>query len=398
MEKAEITRRRGSRLSPARLAAAGLVVLGLLAPVGVSLLLHRGKTVRGEEGHWDEVARGKRLLRMGRPEAALMAVANVRDERPGAAEAMYVAGMALAQLEQFGSARHALERSLTLKPQSSRTLKALAALYLSLGDSARGLECLKRAVSADPDDFRPWFAMGKVYLDLGQADEASSAYDEALRRAPGHIEAQIGRLQALLAANRAQEAGALAVALVASQPESPSVLGLAASQASETGQVDRALELAARALKLNSDEPEAMFVRARLLRRAGKPAEALADLERLVAINPNKLAVLTLKAQVESSLGMADRAAATAQQHRKASTRVIQMDALSKQISARPDDPEPRYQLGLVALEGGQLPLARSCFIAALAVRPDFQSAKDKLSRLNAHSPPVAEKDTTTED
>jgi hypothetical protein len=93
-----------------------------------------------------------------------------------------------------------------------------------------------------------------------------------------------------------------------------------------------------------------------------------------------------MKAQVESRHGLADRAAATAQQHRKAVARLEQMDALSKQISARPDDPEPRYRLGLVALEGGQLPLARGCFMAALAVRPDYRPARERLDALNQGS------------
>jgi tetratricopeptide (TPR) repeat protein len=350
-------RRRRPRRWLVGAAAAGLVVVFALAAVALKAGAFR-KTA-DDEGHWQEVARGQRMLRMGRPDAALQAVSQVRDERPGSAEAMYVAGLALAQLEQYRSARHAFERSLNLQPDRPRTLRALAALYLSQGDSARGLECLKRAARADPNDFRPWFAMGKVYLDLGESAEAASAYGEAVRLAPDHDEAKAGSVEALIAANRAEEAGPLVEGLLAAQPESPKILGLAAAQARETGRHERALELAGRALAIDPDEAEALLTRARLLLHDRKTAEALTDLERLVALNPNKLAALTMKAQAESSLGMADRAAATARRHHQAGVRLERMDALSKEISARPNDPEPRYQLGLVALEGGQLPLAR---------------------------------------
>jgi tetratricopeptide (TPR) repeat protein len=370
------------RLRSAGLLTLGLVAAGLLIALAATRLAMRpAKT--DDEGHWPEVARGKRFLRAGRPDLALEAVSAVRDERPGAGEAMYVAGMALSQMHHFRSARLAFERSLKLQPDRPSVLKALAALYLSMGESVRGLECLKRAAEVEPRDFRPWLAMGKVYLDLGRTSDAADAYAEAVKREPTHFDARLGWLESLLAVNRAGEAGPLAEGLLRLRPELPKLLGLAALQARDTGRDDRALDLAGRALALDPDEPEALLVRARLRLLAGRPEEALPDAERVVALNPNRLEALVLLGQVETRLGLTDRAAATALRHHKATQRLVQMDALTKEIDAHPDDPEPRLKLGLVALEGGQVSLARSCFQAALAVRPDYGPARERLDALD---------------
>ena len=61
-------------------------------------------------GHWDEVARGRAYLGQRRPDLALQAVLAVRNEAPGAGEAMTVAGLAMLQMRQFQGARLALDR------------------------------------------------------------------------------------------------------------------------------------------------------------------------------------------------------------------------------------------------------------------------------------------------
>src|SRR5215472_5497933 len=52
--------------------------------------------------HWDAVARGRTYLQYGRPDLAIQAVFDVRDEAPGAGAAMTVAGLALIRLGEYG--------------------------------------------------------------------------------------------------------------------------------------------------------------------------------------------------------------------------------------------------------------------------------------------------------
>ncbi|WP_435006636.1 tetratricopeptide repeat protein [Tundrisphaera lichenicola] len=335
-------------------------------------------------GHWLAVRRGRAYLQQNRPDLALEAVAKVRDEAPGAGEAMCVAGLALAQMEQFRSARIALERSLSLQPKQPMAAKVLSAIHLSMGDSTQGLSCLRKAAELSPNDFRPWFTMGKVHLDLGESEEAAAAYRQAMLRNGKDVDTRIGLIEALLALGRAEEAFPIVKETLALDPKRAKLLGLAAKQARDSGQDTEAIRFADQALEIDPDEIEALFVRAHLRHASGQSLLALADIERVVSINPNQLSGLNLLAQIESRLGLNERAARTADRRREASQRLASMDALTKEIANRPDDPEPRWKLGLAAVDGGQRTLAANCFQAALAVDPDFQPARESLSALNS--------------
>ncbi|MDX2035315.1 MAG: tetratricopeptide repeat protein [Isosphaeraceae bacterium] len=368
---------RPGRLTLAAWAAVlgGIVWLGVIRP-----RLAEPRVPSG--GHWEAVARGRALLEQGRPDLALAAVSHIRDEASGAGEAMCVAGIALGKMDRFGPAKLALERAIRLQPRQPMATKVLAALHLSMGDSERGLECLRKAAELAPKDFRPWFTMGQVYLDLGEPAKAAEAYLEALRRNPAAIAARIGRIEALLGANGLETAGSLIGDTLPSARDNAKLLGLAARQARETGRNEEALAFADRSLELDPNEPEALMARARIHAASGRPAEARRDLERVVANHPNRIDALTLLTQVASQLGLRDLADQTAKQRKAASDRLILMDAMTQEISARPNDPEPRYRMGLAAIEGRQWVLARNCFNAALAVDPEHEASRRGLRRL----------------
>jgi tetratricopeptide (TPR) repeat protein len=55
----------------------------------------------------------------------------------------------------------------------------------------------------------PWVSMGQVLLQMGRVQESLAAYDEALARAPGDRQALGGKVVALTAAGRTNEADAL---------------------------------------------------------------------------------------------------------------------------------------------------------------------------------------------
>jgi tetratricopeptide (TPR) repeat protein len=55
----------------------------------------------------------------------------------------------------------------------------------------------------------PFVSMGSVYLQMRQPREARESFDEALKRAPGDLEAMRGKAQALEAESRSDEAAAL---------------------------------------------------------------------------------------------------------------------------------------------------------------------------------------------
>src|SRR4051794_18453225 len=84
----------GRRAGTIAIVVVGIVVLGL----GWSWHTRLGP--RASE-HWEAVARGRTYLARNRPDLALQAVVDVKDEGPGAGEAMTVAGVAMARYGQF---------------------------------------------------------------------------------------------------------------------------------------------------------------------------------------------------------------------------------------------------------------------------------------------------------
>ncbi|GAC1472435.1 MAG: hypothetical protein NVSMB9_19640 [Isosphaeraceae bacterium] len=340
--------------------------------------------------HWQDVARARAYLDRGRPDLTLKVVSRIRDEGPGAGEAMALAGMALIRYNQIRDARLALERGLRLQPNQPLAAKLLAAIYLSGNDSRRALVVLRSAARLDPADVRPWLVMGKVHhYHLGDYPRAVDAFTEALKRAPGDREARTGRIAALLAMNQTDQARPDLDEALRIWPEDPEVLSLAARQARDSGQTDAAIALADRALTLDPGNLDARLVRARTRLASRRPDLALDDLERAVEIDATNLGALQLLAQVETSLGLNDRAVRTLNRQRKARDRSLLMAGLTREISERPDDPEPQWKLGQTAMEGGQNVLAESCFRAALDLDPSCRPASAGLAALRAAHPPL---------
>jgi len=186
-------------------------LLVLLALIGVLALIGWALSHQRTSDHWEEVARARHYLAQGQTEPAFQAVAAIRDEKPGAAEGLTIAGQVLLQRGNVSPARRLLERSLRIKPEQADAAKMLAAIYLAAGDGQLAVTLLRRAAVLDPRDFRPWYALGKVYHDLGNLSESADAYAQALQRSPPAEEAKesrIGRIRSLLDANRAIDATA----------------------------------------------------------------------------------------------------------------------------------------------------------------------------------------------
>src|SRR5262249_54127323 len=87
------------RASPrARRTVLAVVAITVLALAWGAWMWSRRPSVRG---HWDEVNRGRAYLQQGRPDLALQAVFDVRDEAPGAGEAMSVMGLSLMRIGEY---------------------------------------------------------------------------------------------------------------------------------------------------------------------------------------------------------------------------------------------------------------------------------------------------------
>jgi Tfp pilus assembly protein PilF len=332
----------------------------------------------------ETIARATRYLDEDRPALALQAVRPIIDKDKNAAEALAVAGMALAALDRCAEARVELEHALKQEPMQARAHKVLAAIYLDSADYERALTHLRAAGDLEPRDARPWIARGKVYRDLGRERESADSYLVALQRDATSREARLGFVAAALKIRRPDRATTFLVAALQEAPEDPQVLGLAACYAHALGHPEQADGFAGRALAHDPANLDAHVARATSHLLAGEPQNALDDLEKSVAVNPINIEALGLLAQVESRLGLTDRAHKSFSRARSIEEHYVLFGRLTNEITQRPDDPEPRWRMGQVAAEADMLEIAAHCFRAALAIDPHCRPAREGLTALKA--------------
>jgi tetratricopeptide (TPR) repeat protein len=329
------------------------------------------------------VARAQDELRRGQPIRALRAVANVPESGPWEADLLTVKGIAYAALDRPELVRPVLERSMRLNPKQAMAAKVLAAVYFTGEEADRGFALLEQAARLDPGDFRPWFGAGDILLRFqNQPEEAVRAFREALRRQPDHEESRLGLIDALLTLGSTTEVAPLLEAALAERPSDPRVLRLAARQARLLGRPEEMNQYTEQVLAIDPAVPESLNLRASYLQLKGRPGEALPSAERAVELAPNDLAALSMLARLEGELGLRERSTATLARHRQASRRAERIRVLREEIQKRPDDPEPRWQMGRVAAEGGMKSLAVLSFRVALALDPRCQPAREGLAAL----------------
>lgn len=296
-----------------------------------------------------------------------------------------LSGRALIETGNIRDARKALERSLDLKVDQPEPLGMLAALYLASGESQKGLALLQLVAKLEPANYKPWLAMGKVYQDMGELKDAARSYGEALSRNPpadDALQATAGQIQSLLDDNQTNDARALVDQALEKGISTALVYGQAALVYQESGESEKAAELAGKAIRLDPEDPNALLALARLSLLKNNAQEAENYLTRANQAKPNQQPVLQLLMQAQARQGKTREAGQTKAEFQKLSARIIKMDKLTQAINTTPDDPKPRFELGLLALEGNMQTLAEQCFKAALDLDPDFAPARAALEKM----------------
>jgi cytochrome c-type biogenesis protein CcmH/NrfG len=252
------------------------------------------------------------------------------------------------------------------------------------------MEYLNRAAALDPGDFRPLYAVGEVHLRMGRMDAAIRAFDAALKLKSDHEESRIGLLTASLAVRSPEASSDLVRELLRDFPENPQVQVLAARHARALGDAGSALRYAGRAIALNPDFVDALVLRAHLLFLSGETKPALDEATRAVARDPRNPRALAILAQLQAALGQAEMSRTTLARRREVAAQSERIHELTDQIAQHPDDPAARWQLGQIAAATGAIGLATESYRAALALDRQCQPALAGLRSLRGTSPSAA--------
>lgn len=234
--------------------------LGRLDEAEQALRLAIGER-RGDGAVWNEL--GVVLFALRKPADSIEAFRRSLSVRPGHPNTLSnLAAACLRSGDQEG-AEGAIRQALKSRPEHPGALATLGALERLSGRLASALAAWERCVQSDPDAARGWVGLAGTRQALGQLDAAGEAYRRALDLDPGDADAVAGMAEWLEWQGRYQEGLTL--------------------------------------LKGDwSAAPPISLVRARLLRRLGRHAEARSLLEAAV---PRVEQDLPLRRQFAFSLG-----------------------------------------------------------------------------------------------
>jgi tetratricopeptide (TPR) repeat protein len=262
-----------------------------------------------------------------------------------------LAALAIAVLATLGAA-HAQDAPARAKQAYDRAV-ALDAQ----GNHAAALSLLWEASGLAPRDADIQNRLGEALERIGALEAAIDAYRHALAARPAFRTASNNLILALVKNGNGPEAVERARALVAEAPADPDryfTLGLAQSEQD----LDTAIATFRKVLELDPRHTLARYNLALVLRRADRLPEALEELDRAIAIEPQAQAQYTIGV-IYWHLGDFGRAAT----------------ALRAAIALDGDYVDAHYALGGVLRAGGDLKGAASALRRTIALRKDLPAA-----------------------
>jgi tetratricopeptide (TPR) repeat protein len=191
-------------------------------------------------------------------------------------------------------------------------LLALGNAYMNSSKFSDALERFERVTDLKPKDAVAWADRGLAEAYLGKLTEATASLDKAASIEPQNEYMFHGR--GIVADQRKAYVTAIAAysKAIAIDPKDDFAYGRRAQDHFAAGQIDAALADAGKALELKPSFVAMNQLRAFAFMQLKKPSEAVAEIQRMVAANPDYPQLATMAKRMLSDFGMADKAKAIA--------------------------------------------------------------------------------------
>lgn len=227
MEIAKQTKEMDANFGPGRVLRARVYLAGMQPRAAIDELTPFVPTETASGEVWMLYARAlsdaeRHKEALSALDRALVKLAKPDAETLGRAGSVARAAGALSKADEY------LARGLAIDPQNGRVHFELGILANKRGNQALSLHELAIAVRAAPNEATFWYGYGEILRLTGQAEQALTAYRQALALRPPHPKAP-GKLGLVLAElGRLEEAEVLLTNKVRSEPSNPEhLLGLA---------------------------------------------------------------------------------------------------------------------------------------------------------------------------
>jgi tetratricopeptide (TPR) repeat protein len=196
---------------------------------------------------------------------ALADVDHVLKLQPKSTRAIRSRALLLTESERLDEAVGELEKLRRLEPKDTLTLLQLAMLYAAQKKPAKAIETYTALLALDPTDWRAYRGRGDAYADLGKSAESSADYEKAR-----------AELEKLLKLNPKDTAALLQLAVLYAAQKKPA----------------KAIETYTALLAVDPNEWHALRGRGDTYLNVGRQAEAIADYEKALKLQPTDHSIL----------------------------------------------------------------------------------------------------------
>jgi tetratricopeptide (TPR) repeat protein len=239
----------------------------------------------------------------------------------------------------------------------------LGNLLWQSGDLEGAESSFREALERDPDFARAHRRLGELYFSHGDREKALASFGRAAELAPEDIATRLGIARSLKASGDTTAAMKELEALHGLHPDHPAVLSEYAGTLAQQGDPDRALALLAK----GPDHTDIHYTRSVILRSKDRIPEALAELDRALALAP------------ESAVSLHDRGVILSRKGRLEEAVLSLQKALQIQES-----PFTRNALGTALCRMDRCAEGVPHFERAVASAPNFVDALDNLAQAYA--------------
>ncbi len=204
-----------------------------------------------------------------------------------------------------------------------------------------------------PADWLPLIYRGNAELRLyGKSSEAAKDFERVLELKPNDPEAHLALAHVLTDKGQFQDALPHYQFCLRSHPDDPTeaLFGLATCQYS-MGDTQEARARLAQLFAKKKDYPPASFLQAKVELAEGRQEEALKWLQKADALSPDESDVTNALLQVCRQLNRQQDVARYRRRLEKIHAWDDKLDRLLTEVKTQPDDPEIRFQLGMICLE-----------------------------------------------
>lgn len=284
----------------------------------------------------------------------------------------------------LAEAERGFATAVRLEPRSALAWFNLGNTYTRRGKRRAAVEAFSRCTQLQPRWGEAWQRLADVLADDQQLDAASAAAERATRLAAGTADAWMMRGHVALLQGRFADAERFSRRARDLAPQRPETwLAVGDSLLAVPGNT-RAAEAAAAFDRATAIQPNAYGFRrlGEALGRAGRGREAVASLREAVKLAPGDAAAASALSQALSASGEPDEGRRWAAKAKDLQERRYRLLSLERQAEQAPADAEVLSQLAREYANQGDRPAAISAYQRVLMLRPEDETVRKALARL----------------